>query len=300
MILMHWRTLTSIGQPEKYWGFVEAANALSLPLIHLNDSPSSIAHCLSAGNVTINLPLGKEDNITVAMTNAIFRDGTHPTRFGELLAARMLGHIFEEAYARYIDMPMLPTPTSKSITPAVPISQYGSASIPYCYKTLNFTVSDLDDARISSLVTGGKEMGNNICLHPIYLSGFVLRKIKSTVKNKVWWEGNNPGSKIEFYLQEPCTEIMIFHNLRMVTMGMVRVEIDGVVLGKNQSDLSDGVIDGWFPGLWWLPKERGHLVEKRIAHNLPRGPHRVRLTIIDATNSLDNGHKFDFVALAGL
>ena len=76
-------------------------------------------------------------------------------------------------------------------------------------------------------------MGNNIFLHTIYLSGFVLHDIKSNVKTKVWWEVNNTGSKIEFYLQEPCTEIIIFHNMRVATTGMVRVEIDGVVLGKN-------------------------------------------------------------------
>ena len=83
-------------------------------------------------------------------------------------------------------------------------------------------------------------------------------------------------------------------------MGMVREEIYCVVLGNNQSDLSDEVLIGWFHGLWWLPKERGHLVETRISRKLPRGPHQVRLTIIDTTNSLDNGHKFDFVAMSGL
>ena len=74
----------------------------------------------------------------------------------------------------------------------------------------------------------------NIYLHPIYLYGFFLHNIKSNVKDKVWWEGNNPGSKIEFYFQEPCTEMMLFHNMRVVTMVMVRVEIYGVVLGNNQ------------------------------------------------------------------
>ena len=69
---------------------------------------------------------------------------------------------------------------------------------------------------------------------------------------------------------------------------------------ENQSDLSDGVLDGWFPGLWWLPNEIGGLVEKRIAQNLPRGPHHVRLTIMDATNFWDSRHKFDFVALVGI
>ena len=108
------------------------------------------------GNVTINPPLGKEDNTTVAIANSIFQENTHPTCFGGLLAAQMLGYIFEESYDRYIDMPMSPPATAKSITQAVPISQYGSASRPYCYKTLNCTVSDLDDFSISFLVTGGK------------------------------------------------------------------------------------------------------------------------------------------------
>ena len=58
VILMHWRSLAGIGQPEKKWVFVEVANALILNLIHLNDIPSSISHCLSAGNVTINPQLG--------------------------------------------------------------------------------------------------------------------------------------------------------------------------------------------------------------------------------------------------
>ena len=100
---------------------------------------------------------------------------------------------------------------TKSSTPAVPISQYGLvfSDIPYFYKTLN--------------CTGGKETGRKICLHLIYIYGFFLSEIKSNVKNKVWWEGNNPGSKIEFYLQEPCTKILILHNLSVVTIGMVRV-----------------------------------------------------------------------------
>ena len=73
------------------------------------------------------------------ITNAIFRDNTNPTQFGELLAAQMFGHIFEEAYVRYINMPMPPPNKSKISTPAIPISQYGSASsaVPYCDKTLN-------------------------------------------------------------------------------------------------------------------------------------------------------------------
>ena len=98
-------------------------------------------------------------------------------------------------------------------------------------------------------MTDGKDPGGNICLHPIYLYGFVLCNINSNVKHKLWGEGNNPGNKIEFYLQGACTKIMIFLDLRVVNMVMVRVEIDDVVLVNNKLDLSDGVLYSWFTGI---------------------------------------------------
>ena len=134
VILMHRKNLAGIGHPDHKWGFIEAENVLILPPMNLNDIPSSITHCISAGNVTINPTVGKDDNTTVEIMNAIFQENNHPTRFGELVAAQMLGHNFEEAHVCYIDMSMPPPATAKISTPEVPIYQYGSTSstVPYC------------------------------------------------------------------------------------------------------------------------------------------------------------------------
>ena len=155
---------------------------------------------------------------------------------------------------------------------------------PICYNQLNCTSS-------------AEEIGANHCLRA-KSDGFRLRSLqrKDRTSGKTWWEGTAPGESIELYLSEPCSEIVIFINQRQ-TNGMARVEIDGAVLGRNFSDLSEGVLDA-YRNTFWLPVSRGLLNDQMIARNLQPKPHVVRLTVLNETNSIDGSFKFDFVSVS--
>eukprot|EP00978_Attheya_sp_CCMP212_P021021 scaffold60926_cov24-Attheya_sp.AAC.1 len=79
---------------------------------------------------------------------------------------------------------------------------------------------------------------------------------------------------------------------------MVRIEIDGAV-PESIKYVTDGILDGWFPGFWWLPKSRGHLTDTPITYNLQNTEvHTLRLTVLNITNSESGTFKFDFTAIA--
>ena len=253
------------------------ADSLNIPLVNVNESRESLRSCLPS-NV----------NLSQTEQELMYRDDTHPNRLGELTIATMIGRTIEQALRQYI-----PTDV-ESVTKGL-------------LSLTDRTLSNYDAICFGRLECKDEEpqsIGTNRCLNVTRATGFELRRLLSEggKTRKIWWEGAQPGNSIEFRLDTLCTEIIIFHNLR-VTNGMVMIKIDGKTLDPSYQDMSkgklpQGVLDGWYEGSWWLPRERGLLVEAVIARGLDPVPHEVRLEVLNTTNSENGSYKFDFRAIA--
>jgi len=269
VILANWHGPASWKVESWQYGFEKASHQLNLPLLNLAANRESVAMCLPA-NANFSIPEEKQ----------IYKDEVHPNLVGQLFFATLVGHVIEEAVGLYngekLDLNNLKkNHLSSGMTNA-------SATPPTCFDVLNCTSAaerGFDPTR---------------CLEITANSGFTLGSILS---GKTWWEGTEPGHSIEIALPGWCSTIVIFHNLR-VTNGMVKVDINGAI-PESLDGFTNGVLNGWYKGYWWLPRSRGHLIERVLAHNLRRSEqHSVRLTVLNTTNSEDGTYKFDFTSIA--
>jgi hypothetical protein len=235
-----------------------------------------------AGRERIKESLPANANFSLPEEKLIYRDETHPNRLGELILATMIGQLFEDAARLCDDMNL---DWNEVETKRLSHFEDNPAYLVHdalCFSQLNCTAPPAI----------GEEFGNNLCLNVKSVDGFEKKSLSS---GKVWWQGTQPGHSIEIIMPGTCSEIYVFHNLR-VTNGMVRVQVDGLV---PEGPLINGILDGWFEGFSWLRKDRGHNVETVIATDLPKAEqHAVRLTVLNKTNSEDDTYKFDFTAMA--
>jgi hypothetical protein len=149
-----------------------------------------------------------------------------------------------------------------------------------------------------------KSIGKNQCLNVTKHDGFQLGTLKNEDGSirKLWWEGLKPGDLIEMRLDEPCSSIVLFHNLRP-TNGMVMVRIDGKKVHRIEQytyagELPPGVLNGWRRDSAVLGPERGQMQAVYIGVNLEPVPHTVGFEVLNMTNSKEDTHHFDFIALA--
>lgn len=266
VVLVNWRGQLGLGHPRKVYGFFEAAEALSLPLISLNEDLQHVQQCLPP-DVDVSAPL--ED--------LIYRDEIHPNRLGELILAAMIGRVLEAAVARFP-----PCLLKSAVRSATEVRSF-SADAPVCYDKLDCTVGTADE-----------KAAPHKCLRVIKSEGFTLQSLPN---GKTWWEGTAPGHSIQILLVEPCAVIAIFRN-RRPSNGMVQVSIDGVSLNETTSDLRMGVLDGSREEMWWLPNDRALLKEAVLARDLQPRPHTVQLTVLNKTATKGGTFKFDFTAIS--
>mmetsp|Transcript_23318 Transcript_23318/g.34257 ORF Transcript_23318/g.34257 Transcript_23318/m.34257 type:complete len:485 (-) Transcript_23318:83-1537(-) len=270
IILYNWHGPRAWNMSKDLAGFERPSNELNLPLIDFPTGRKTITECLPA-NVNFSIP----------EENQIYRDEVHPNRLGELIIATMIGQLFEDATMIYKNMKLDLNKIEKQRLLFVDTVDHGKKA--ECFNQLN----------CSLLPAAGEEFGHNHCLNVISTNGFEKKSLPS---GKFWWEGTLPGHSIQILLPGSCLEIALFHNLR-VTNGMVQVEINGQI--PESTALENGVLDGWFEGFSWLPRERAHERENIIAYNLQKADkHIVQLTVINETNSEDGTHKFDFTSIA--
>ena len=268
VILYNWRGPKAWNLKNRLVGFEESSNKFGLPLFTYPTGREIIKESLPA-NANFSKPEEKQ----------IYRDDVHPNRVGELIMATMIGQLFEDAARLYeetnLDWNEVETKRVNKI------GKNTSAQEFLCFSQLNCTVPPAD----------GGEFGLNRCLNVKSSDGF---EKKSLPTGKFWWQGTQPGLSIEIVMPGKCSEITVFHNLR-VTNGMVKVQVDGLV----PQQLKNGVLDGWFKGFTWLPKHRGHNVISKIATDLSKAAqqHIVRLTVLNETNSEDGTFKFDITAM---
>ena len=286
VILVNWRSPDGpnyqLNSPTNGWA--EAAEALNLPLITTNGNRDFYYHCLPSNN-------NSGDFSTSTIKDLLYKDDIHPNAVGEMMIATLVGQLLETAMEEHalnqsnnssFDLLTYNSSSNDLLQPRRVISD--SSNAPICYDKLQCSMEE-------------KEIGLSRCLNVSQAHGFELR---SNSNGKTWWEGTIPGHSVEIIIDEPCVEIIIFHNLR-VTNGMVKVLVDGKVLNGTNSPLEGGILDGWYEGLWWLPKSRALLKESIIATNLESStsrPHTLHMTIQNVTHSEDGTFKFDFTSLA--
>ena len=126
-----------------------------------------------------------------------------------------------------------------------------------------------------------KSIGTYQCLNVTKHDGFQLGTLKNEDGSirKSWWEGLKPGDLIEMQLDEPCSSIVLFHNLRP-TNGMVVVRIDGKTVDPSEQyayagNLRRGVLNGWRRDSPVIGPERGQMQAVYIGVNLAPTPHAV-------------------------
>eukprot|EP00521_Asterionellopsis_glacialis_P017990 CAMPEP_0195293060 /NCGR_PEP_ID=MMETSP0707-20130614/11555_1 /TAXON_ID=33640 /ORGANISM="Asterionellopsis glacialis, Strain CCMP134" /LENGTH=584 /DNA_ID=CAMNT_0040353689 /DNA_START=1 /DNA_END=1755 /DNA_ORIENTATION=+ len=277
IIITGWRGPVSYNLERSLYGFEVSSNSLNIPFINLNENRDYVKACLPP-NV----------NTSKTEKEQLYRDEVHPNRLGELILATMIGRTIELAVEEHLLKYVTNSTAPKVVLPDVSLSK----DSPICY------------SRLLCNPESPRAKGMNHCLSYGRMEGFNLLSLEEN--GKMWLEGANPGDIIEVVLDQNCTEIVLFHNLR-VTNGMVQVVVDGEILppekqnlrrNKINSTLPQGVLDGWYEGFWWLPPERGALVEPVIAHDLEPKPHTVKLKVLNTTHSKDGSHKFDFTSLA--
>lgn len=271
VILVLWRMQWAWGADETLWGCFQAADLLDLPLINLNEDKDHVMECLPP-----------DANLSIPTEEVIYRDGIHPNRLGEIILAAMIGHTVEEAIKQFPEHSLHSNSSSQNDVPSV---KKFSVDAPVCFDRLNCTEE-------LSKNTG---YGMHSCLNTNSSEGFMLKSLPSG--GKVWWEGTAPGHAIDIFIDQPCSEIAIFHNKRP-SNGMVQILVDGKVLDSNFSPLTNGILDGWREEFFWLPNENGHLVDSVIARGLEPKSHTLRLIVQNRTH-LENGtFKFDFTGIA--
>ena len=280
VILVNWRSPEGpnyqLNSPTNGW--VEAAEALNLPLITTNGNREFYQQCIPSNN---------PDFSTSTIKDLLYKDDIHPNAVGEMMIATIVGQLLETAMEEHV---LTVSQHNSSFDPLTFISNSdllsttvisNSSNAPICYNRLQCSLED-------------EEMGLSRCLNVSQAHGFELR---SNSNEKTWWEGTSPGHSLEIKIDEPCVDIIIFHNLR-VTNGMVKVLVDGKVLDGTSSPLEGGILDGWYEGLWWLPKSRALLKESIVATNLESTPHTLQMTVQNVTHSEDGTFKFDFTSIA--
>jgi len=265
VILVQWKAQLNmkLNQSNDEFGFTAAAKQLALPLVILNENIERYKQCVPnrLSEATRN---GTKDDLGV-LSDVFFKDEIHPNSWGHLLITCSIANIMEKAWKLSLSDVVLKTSISGN--------HVESFVAPTCY-------DNIECVNMSSR-----------CLHVSRHEGFTKRTISqngNTDKKKSWWEGTEPGQWIELWIPQPSTDIMLFMNQRP-SNGMVEAAVDGEVIG---------VIDGYMEALWWLPREKGHLVDRMVVKNLTRTSHFLRLTILNQTNSETGIYKFDFVALA--
>lgn len=272
VILVHWRGRECWGLKKTLWGFSEAADSFNLPLINLNEDKDHIIECLPP-----------DANLSIPAEKVIYSDEVHPSRLGEIILAAMIGHTIEEALKQPPEHSL--QSNSNSQNDATLVKKF-SADAPMCFDRLNCTEGLF------------KSTGMHSCLYTNTSEGFMLKSLPS---GKVWWEGTAPGHRIDIFIDRPCSNIVIFHNLRP-SNGMVQILVDEKVLDSTFSPLANGILDGWREELWWMPNKGGHerglLVDSVIAHGLEPKPHNLRLTVQNRTHMENGTFKFDFTSIA--
>ena len=255
-----------------------AADSLNIPCLTLNERDKALRSCL---------PLSADQCKTVK--ELLFKDEVHPNRLGELTIAAFLGRAIEQAVREYL-------PNDISVdTPAL-------VSLP------ERTMSNFDAVcfgRLDCEEGAPKSIGTNQCLNVIKHDGFQLGTLMNGDGSirKQWWEGLKPGDLIELQLDEPCSSILLFHNLR-TTNGMVIVRIDGkkvhrrIEQYKDAGNLPRGVLNGWRRDSPVLGPDRGQMQAVYIGENLESTPHTVGFEVLSTTDSTEGSHHFDFIALA--
>ena len=142
-------------------------------------------------------------------------------------------------------------------------------------------------------------IGTNRCLHVTRNDGFQLQE-------STYNDGLHPGNSIEFQLNAPCTEIALFHNLR-ISNGMAMITVDGQPVALQQHAVvhayrlqHDNVPIPYsaLDSAAWIEDSRGYLVDAVLARDLEPASHTIRLEIFNGTNSPEGTYKFDFRAIA--
>ncbi len=100
------------------------------------------------------------------------------------------------------------------------------------------------------------------------------------VTNK-FWKSTQPGSTIEFPIPGRQVYFMYFRIKR--AMGKAAVQLD---------DAPPKICDAWFDQTWG-----GYRVTDLIGTNLPPGPHRVSVKLLEEKNPGSDGHEFRILGL---
>jgi hypothetical protein len=254
-----------------------AADSFNIPCLTLNERDSALRSCL---------PSSADQSKTVK--ELLFKDEVHPNRLGELTIAAFIGRTIEQTVREY-----LPRDITSDTAALVSLPER--------------TMSSFDAVCFGRLVCeegAPKSIGTNQCLNVTKYDGFQLGTLQNENGSirKQWWEGLKPGDQIEMHLDEPCSSIVLFHNLRP-TNGMVMVRIDGKVVDPIEQyiyagKLPQGVLNGWRRDDPVLGPERGQMQAVYIGVNLEPTPHTVGFEVLRKTDSIDGSYHFDFIALA--
>jgi hypothetical protein len=254
-----------------------AADSFNIPCLTLNEKDKALRSCL---------PSSADQSKTVK--ELLFKDEVHPNRLGELTIAAFIGRAIEQAVREYLPKDITSDTAALVSLPERTMSSFDAV----CFGRL-----DCEEG-------APKSIGTNQCLNVTKYDGFQLGTLQNENGSirKQWWEGLKPGDQIEMHLDEPCSSIVLFHNLRP-TNGMVMVRIDGKVVDPIEQyiyagKLPQGVLNGWRRDDPVLGPERGQMQAVYIGVNLEPTPHTVGFEVLRKTDSIDGSYHFDFIALA--